>query len=513
MKVLVQSFGGWLILFFSCVSLCVTLPTTRREKLLQKEDLRRTGGNLILSRQEETFNRKLMQLKETEINKAIETGVFPPAMHFFKAKDIIEKSAVFGILKKMPKGGLLHVHDYAILSAEWLVYIATYLPNCYICFCPRGTVQFKFSKSPPTKVSPCSKWTLLKNYRKYLRDMCGFDKSLLRNLTLVTDTPEETYQTQAIIRQKFENIINTASGLINYAPVFKSYLYQALMELYEDNVQYVEIRVILPPIYELDGTVHDKFWAVAAFEEVTKRFVKSHPDFVGVKLIYTTLRKQKLAQIKEAILTAMDLRAKFPSTIAGFDLVGWEDAGKSLSELKEALNLPKTKGIKLPYFFHAGETDWEGTSIDQNLFDAVLMNTNRIGHGFALAKHSEARRWAVKENIAIEVCPISNQVLKLVSDLRNHPAAFLLSEGQQIVVASDDPSIFGSKGLSYDFYEMFMGIGGLSANLKTLKQLMLNSFRYSGMNHNEKKKAMAIWQKRWDQFIANSTALFKEVAG
>lgn len=41
----------------------------------------------------------------------------------------------------------------------------------------------------------------------------------------------------------------------------------------------------------------------------------------------------------------------------------------------------------------------------------MLMNTNRIGHGFALAKHSEARRWALRENIAIEVCPISNQVL------------------------------------------------------------------------------------------------------
>ncbi|XP_039219076.1 adenosine deaminase 2 isoform X3 [Crotalus tigris] len=506
MKVVVQSFGGWVILIFSWVSLCVSVPLSKREMILQKENARRTGGNLMLAQQEKYFNCKLMHLKKTEVMRAMQTGIFPPAMHFFKAKSFIEQSAVFNILKEMPKGGLLHVHDYAILSPDWLVYNASYLPNCYICFCPKWTVQFKFSKLPPKKVPLCSKWILLKTYRKSLKDVGGFDKSLLRNLTLITDNPEKTYPTQAFIWDKFENIFKTASGIINYAPVFKSYFYQGLLELYKDNVQYVEIRVMLPPIYELDGSLHDKFWSVAAFEEVSKQFVNDHPDFVGLKLIYTTFRKQSVSQIKEAIHTAIKLRTKFPNTVAGFDLVGWEDGGYSLWELKEALSLPETQGIKLPYFFHAGETNWEGTSIDNNLLDALLLNTKRIGHGFALAKHSEVRRLALKGNIAVEVCPISNQVLKLVSDLRNHPAAFLLSEGHQIVVASDDPSIFGAKGLSYDFYEMFMGIGGMSADLRTLKQLVLNSLKYSSMQPAEKIKAMNIWQKKWDHFIANSAA-------
>ncbi|KAL7982244.1 hypothetical protein Chor_009842, partial [Crotalus horridus] len=476
MKVVVQSFGGWVILIFSWVSLCVSVPLSKREMILQKENARRTGGNLILAQQETNFNCKLMHLKKTEVMRAMQTGIFPPAMHFFKAKSFIEQSAVFNILKEMPKGGLLHVHDYAILSPDWLVYNASYLPNCYICFCPKWTVQFKFSKPPPKKVPLCSKWILLKTYRKSLKDVGGFDKSLLRNLTLVTDNPEKTYPTQAFIWDKFENIFKTASGIINYAPVFKSYFYQGLLELYKDNVQYVEIRVMLPPIYELDGSLHDKFWSVAAFEEVSKQFVNDHPDFVGLKLIYTTFRKQSVSQIKEAIFTAIELRTKFPNTVAGFDLV-------------------------IPDIPH-----WEGTSIDNNLLDALLLNTKRIGHGFALAKHSEVRRLALKGNIAVEVCPISNQVLKLVSDLRNHPAAFLLSEGHQIVVASDDPSIFGAKGLSYDFYEMFMGIGGMSADLRTLKQLVLNSLKYSSMQPAEKIKAMNIWQKKWDHFIANSAA-------
>ena len=63
------------------------------------------------------------------------------------------------------------------------------------------------------------------------------------------------------------------------------------------------------------------------------------------------------------------------------------------------------------------------------------MNTKRIGHGYSLYKHPVLWEAFKKKDIAIEISPISNQVLHLVQDLRNHPASFYISENVPIVVS------------------------------------------------------------------------------
>lgn len=108
----------------------------------------------------------------------------------------------------------------------------------------------------------------------------------------------------------------------------------------------------------------------------------------------------------------------------------------------------------------------------------------------------------VKERgIAIEVNPISNQVLGLVSDLRNHPASVLFSQNFPIVVSNDDPGLWGASGLSYDFYEAFMGIMSYDSDIRAIKKLALNSITYSSLNKVEKNLAFNLWKKKWQNFV------------
>ena len=65
----------------------------------------------------------------------------------------------------MAPGAALHVHDFAMVDAEWLVRNVTYRPHCYICFTDGRSVRFYFSSQLPKPMPNCSPWTLLEELR------------------------------------------------------------------------------------------------------------------------------------------------------------------------------------------------------------------------------------------------------------------------------------------------------------------------------------------------------------
>lgn len=71
----------------------------------------------------------------------------------------------------------------------------------------------------------------------------------------------------------------------------------------------------------------------------------------------------------------------YPSFITGFDLIDQEDLGEPLIKFKDKL---MKIGQETHFFFHSGETNWYGHSTDENLVDAILLHTKRIGHGSVL---------------------------------------------------------------------------------------------------------------------------------
>ena len=113
-------------------------------------------------------------------------------------------------------------------------------------------------------------------------------------------------------------------------------------------------------------------------------------------------------------------------------------------------------------------------------------------------KHPRLMEMVKERGIAVEVCPISNQMLGYVPDLRNHPAVHYINAGLPVVLSTDDPAIM-RHSLSHDFYVAFMAWG---LDLRSLKQLAMNSLLYSAMSADEKRAALAVWETRWPAFVA-----------
>ena len=65
---------------------------------------------------------------------------------------------------------------------------------------------------------------------------------------MIVDHPELAYRDQNMAWKHFLGVTRTIFSLIVYAPIFRDYCRKMLMELYEDNVQYAEIRAVMPQV-------------------------------------------------------------------------------------------------------------------------------------------------------------------------------------------------------------------------------------------------------------------------
>lgn len=106
----------------------------------------------------------------------------------------------------------------------------------------------------------------------------------------------------------------------------------------------------------------------------------------------------------------------------------------------------------MPLFLHAGESN---SVFNKNVLDLTLLNNKRIGHGINLVYFPKTMELIKKQNKLVEVSPISNQILGYVSDMRNHPARVLLSNGVQCSINSDDPGYMDMKDLVMTFGLLF----------------------------------------------------------
>ena len=91
-------------------------------------------------------------------------------------------------------------------------------------------------------------------------------------------------------------------------------------------------------------------------------------------------------------------------------------------------------------------------------------------------------------------------VLGYTLDMRNHPVRYMLHQGLQASISSDDPGFFHYSGVTLDFVYVTLG---WELDLWDLKKLSLNGIKYSTVT-DEKKEALLkdVFPGKWEEFIS-----------
>lgn len=449
-----------------------------------------------------------------------------PGMEFLTGKDIISRTRLFGVIRKMPKGALLHVHLDLTVSPHTLLSFALQYSAFHIRSSEVVTSLNISSVVPeirpfapdfPAEASsltdacyPPMSWVPLRRARELFNETLGgpegFDRWVTGHMSINPSTAYVTHNNNIRIWDKFRSAAMLSINIVHYAPIWRRYIRQFLEDTAADGILYVEVRVNFSSRYMFDAdgkmNVPHIEW-LRIFRQVVEDFKQEREDFLDAKVIYTVIRDCDVKGLEDHLEDCLAMKKEFPDIIVGFDLVGDENTLVPLKDYLEPLirfkERQKREGVSIPYIFHAGETCGDGTKADENLYDAILLGTKRIGHGFSLVKHPKLMQICREQGIALEVCPISNEILRLTASMPMHPLPILLNNGVPVALSSDDPAVFQNMGLSYDFYQVL--VASEVTGLLTLGHLARDSITYSMLSNAEKMKLMHMWEDQWTKFL------------
>ena len=152
-------------------------------------------------------------------------------------------------------------------------------------------------------------------------------------------------------------------------------------------------------------------------------------------------------------------------------------------------------GDKLQLYLHAGESY---STCNKEMYDAVLLGSKRIGHGFALAKSKNLIQMVKENNVCIECCPVSNRILGYCSDLRCHPTRGLLAQGVKVSISPDDQGFWDAKGVTLDYVLAYLAWG---LDLADMKALCMNSLEFASISEEEKESIREFFDYKWYKFL------------
>lgn len=198
---------------------------------------------------------------EEEMAQSSHQAVFP-GMMFMMAKERMEGTELWKIVRKMPKGCLLHAHLDAMVEFDFILDELLKTPNMHVSSdrpldspdaLENADISFRYRHKELTEGSLWDKTYTPGNF--ILLTQCadsfpdggrvGFLKWLKGRCTLsLVDSHEQHHGVDAIW-VKFAKCFMVVATIIHYEPMFRSFLRRLMSLLKADGVNWVELRYAL----------------------------------------------------------------------------------------------------------------------------------------------------------------------------------------------------------------------------------------------------------------------------
>lgn len=259
--------------------------------------------------------------KEYEETLAADIGDVFPGMMFNLARERMEQTKLWKIVRRMPKGALLHCHLEAMADLDWLfdemfniggIHMQADAPLVNDAAREATTVTFKWLSSPNQAASI---WSETYTGGQMVPVETAADsfpggrsafKSWLKTRTMITT--EETlrhHHGPNEIWRKFTSCFGVLGTLLHYEPLWRGFIPRMLKSLIDDGVQYVDIRAaFVLPFYQTGSETADpdNTMLIQILDEEIQAFKSSKEGagFWDARLIWTSIRSFDTKEIVQS---------------------------------------------------------------------------------------------------------------------------------------------------------------------------------------------------------------------
>lgn len=276
--------------------------------------------------------------------------------HFLGNKALIDRSKVYGLAQRLPKGAHLHIHFNACLQPQVLLDIASGMEQMFITSdlpllaahdyhnYQRAKIQFSIMTHAASTGSLFQEDYRDRNGAMKFKDFIAeFERQyqphhqaasqqkkgalewLQDKLVFSEEEAHDMLQTASGAWQEFNTRTQMMKGLFNYETAYRIYTRKCLEDFVADNIQYAEVRpnfMDTNQVWKDDGTSKiDNAGIMEMIIEEYEKFQAREKDrgrrFGGMKIIYCCPRSWPNEKVAGGLRECLEFKQRWPQWIAG----------------------------------------------------------------------------------------------------------------------------------------------------------------------------------------------------